>query len=195
MARSPENALVFNARGVAHAYGEQPTKARADFDDAICYSNGSLADAFANVGAYCIQVQEGAPGAHEAYDQAIRLSAKSSSGFALALHGRGCAGLILGKKESIDDLENAIRSAPCEELKEFMLRNTAKCEARARGVDADDALVKINKTGAFVGTKIGGFVGGKVGGVEIDPDQINWDEGDWPFDEAYGLMCSASRKQ
>ena len=75
--------------------------------------------------------------------------------FRAGLHGRGCAGLFLGKKESVDDLNNAIAQAPCQEAKELMVWNAAQCAAKARGLQVEEVLVKINKAGSVFGIQFG----------------------------------------
>jgi len=94
-----DHALLMNAQGVAYAKLDRLREARRCFDGAVAASNGKLADAYANLGAYWIQRGEGAEGAEAAFTKAIELS----GGSAIASHGRLCVRLVLGKATSDED--------------------------------------------------------------------------------------------
>jgi len=81
----PNQPLLRNARGVVFAGTGQTENS---FEDFLVASEASLslADAFANLGAYALLVKDGAKGGIQDYDKAISLSSE----FVLAFFGRGC---------------------------------------------------------------------------------------------------------
>jgi tetratricopeptide (TPR) repeat protein len=105
----PNHALLRNARGVVFAALGQANRA---FEDFVIASEKPphLADAFANLGAYAVQVKDGATGGIRDYDRAIALSPN----FALAHFGRGCLRVAMSDCEAGQkDLDNCWTLAEC----------------------------------------------------------------------------------
>ena len=105
-----KHVLLLNARGIVHAAKEKFSNAIVDFDEAIKQSKEQLADTYANIGCLRIQKKDGAKGALNAFNEALKISPD----FALALHGRGCVKLVLNKlQEAEEDFKNAEKNGIC----------------------------------------------------------------------------------
>jgi len=147
-ARKNRHALAFNARGVAHTHDNELGKARVDFAKAIKYSNGKLADAYANIGVLRIQKKDGARTAEKVFDRALKIS----PAFALALHGRGCVRQVLGEmSKAQEDLMKAEKNVSCAGWGALMSRNRLRIVAYWRGMTESELLAKIN-SGEEAGT-------------------------------------------
>ncbi len=106
---NPKHAMVLNARGVVYVAKKQWDNAIVDFTKATVL-NDSFADAYANLGTLAIHRSEGAHGALEDFNEALKLS----NDFAIASYSRGSVKLVLGNwKESREDIENATNSKEC----------------------------------------------------------------------------------
>jgi hypothetical protein len=101
---SPADVLLLNARGVVFGLNGQLPEARACFEAAVKASNSKSADAFANIGYFWIQSQEGAEGAEQAFTQAITIAKANGSSFSTAIHGRMCVRLVLKSTKAEGDL-------------------------------------------------------------------------------------------
>jgi tetratricopeptide (TPR) repeat protein len=84
LAASPKDAVLLNARGVAHAALGDTVAAARDFD-AARRSQPSLADVYANLGSLGIQRKRGSKGVSAAFEAALKLSPS----FAIPLVGQG----------------------------------------------------------------------------------------------------------
>ncbi len=84
LATNPKDALLLNARGVAHAALGETVPAARDFD-AARRSQPGLADVQANIGSLGIQRKRGSKGVSDAFEAALSLSPS----FAIPLVGRG----------------------------------------------------------------------------------------------------------
>lgn len=157
-----EHALAFNARGVAYASRNEFRKARADFDLALASSAHALADAYANIGALCLQRKDGASGGLTAFDAALQLSPC----FALALHGRGCVKTILSEFESAArDLEAARQHAGCLAARELLIANGLRYQAYWRGMTGQQLLASLS-AGEEAGTTFDARVAAAVSKAE-----------------------------
>jgi tetratricopeptide (TPR) repeat protein len=149
----PNHALVLNARAVFFAHRGMMERARADIEKTLKITQGRLADAWANLGYYWIQRQEGAEGAIRAFGKAIELSPN----FALAFHGRGCANLVLGKQEAKYDLAKATEYGSC--ATDVMAANYTQYalfySIRAGGGDPRQLLAEIQSPGTTLERRYG----------------------------------------
>jgi tetratricopeptide (TPR) repeat protein len=84
LATKPSDALLLNARGVAHAVQGRVDAALRDFNAAVA-SKPDLADSRANIGSVWLQQKRGSTGAAAGFESALKLS----SGFVIPLVGRG----------------------------------------------------------------------------------------------------------
>ena len=149
--KNGEHSLVYNARGVAYAHHNELGNARLDFAHASKSSNGTLADAYANIGALRIQKKDGAEGAKRAFDKALELS----STFALVLHSRGCVQLVLGKtSEAKKDFQEAEKYSTCPGGDVLMAQNRLRIVAYWKGMNEKELLAAIQS--------------GKAGGTTFD---------------------------
>jgi len=87
-----QHAMALNARGVVHALNREWDKAVTDLDDAT-KSDPRFADAYSSLGAMWIRKNDGAKGASKAFDKALQ----TSTNFHVALNGKACALLALGR--------------------------------------------------------------------------------------------------
>jgi len=141
----PNHAQSLNARAVIFAHQGMPERARADIEKVLIITGGQLADAWANLGYYWIQKQEGAVGAIKAFSKAIELSPN----FALAFHGRGCAQLVMGKKEAKDDFNDAMKYGGCADqaMRENYTRYVVAFSSKATGIDPHTLLANLQEPG------------------------------------------------
>lgn len=106
--------LICNARGVIYLQLEQFERANKDLSAAAVGSEGRLADAYANLGAYQIQKRADPEMGIKCFSQALKLS----KDFAFAYYGRACLRVIRGpldeeevKKAAAEDFEKALQHA------------------------------------------------------------------------------------
>ncbi len=145
---NPKHAMVLNARGVVYAAKRDLTLARNDFDNAISI-NQSFADAYANLGSRFIQMKDGAEGAINEFDKALRIS----PGFALALHGKGNVEVILFQIEEAEkNLNKAKEYGTCG--KELFNENIINIAAYVHGVDKKELIAMIPKDGDGIGMSL-----------------------------------------
>ena len=136
----PENALVFNARGVVYAAKGELDKARLDFYKATKKTNVPLADAYCNLGFLNIQKKDGAEGAIRHFTKALEISPD----FALALHGRGIIKVILFQIEKAEiDSEKAKKYGIC--ANELFRENFLNFAAYIRGIDKRKLVAMLPK--------------------------------------------------
>src|ERR1035441_878466 len=122
-------AMTFSARGVVSAARQNLSGALDDFDQALStYSR--FADAYANLGMRSIQKKDGATVALQRFERALELSPQ----YSLALHGRACIKMVLGK-DPTEDLTNAVRYAGCASTQALFRDNTVRIAAYWRGMD------------------------------------------------------------
>lgn len=137
--------LALNLRAVVFAHQGKLNQAREDIERVLKITDGQLADAWANLGYYWVQRQEGAQGAIRAFNRAIELSPE----FSLAYHGRGCVNLVLGKQEAKYDLSKATEYGSC--AADAMTANYTKFalfySIRAGGGDPKQLLAEIQNPG------------------------------------------------
>ncbi|GEM_PF-1101227 len=101
--------LALNARGVVYCALRQFDNAMSDFLNAVT-SNSRFADSHNNLGALAVQQKEGAQGALDDFNIALKISPD----FVLALYGHGCVKLIIGQwQEGKNDLQNSISKNNC----------------------------------------------------------------------------------
>ncbi len=109
LAVEPKHALALIGRGAALAATGEWDSALLNFEDAAAARPG-LADAHASLGTMWVQRRTGARGALEAFDRALVLSPD----FALALNGRGCARIALGRwEDALGDFKAAAQKTAC----------------------------------------------------------------------------------
>lgn len=109
LTRNPKHPMILNAKGVAQASRGEWDAALATLTRATMVES-TLADAHASLGMLWIQRRNGASGALDAFNDALRISAD----FALARNGRGCAYFALGKwKEAEADFLEDTTAAGC----------------------------------------------------------------------------------
>lgn len=107
--RLDSTCLSLNGRGVCYTALGQMSMAKQDFEDAIS-KNPNFADAYANLGARNIQMNDGASGALKRFNLAI----DNSPGFSLALYGRGCIKMIMNNQlEAKQDINKAMTAFSC----------------------------------------------------------------------------------
>lgn len=150
--KTPDNrhALALNARGVARCASGDHRTARVDFTDALALSNGQLADAHANIGVLSLQRKDGAAGGLQAFDNALQ--PELSPNFALALHGRGCLKVILGRFDDANgDLGRAEELTRSEQLVALYLANTVRYRAFWAGLQPNELLAMLS-SGEDAGT-------------------------------------------
>jgi tetratricopeptide (TPR) repeat protein len=131
----PNHALLRNARGVAFVAMGQ---AERSFEDFLAATENSpyLADAFANLGTYALQVKDGAKGGIKDYDKAIALSTE----FALAFFGRGCLRIASNDFEvGQRDLDRSWDLAQCS--RPFFLRALAQAREAAEDANIPEVVV------------------------------------------------------
>jgi len=142
LSRNPRHELSLNARGVVNAQMKNVSRAKRDFTEAAKVARSPLADAHANIGALWIQRKEGAKGAREAFDRALKIS----PAFALALHGKGCIELISRQfAEAGHDLKSADNEGMCFGL--FLFENQARYAAYATDTKPEELLAEIADPG------------------------------------------------
>jgi tetratricopeptide (TPR) repeat protein len=142
--------LLFNARGVAFARDNEPGKARVDFEEAVKFSKGKLADAYANIGVLRIQEKNGAEAAKEAFNKAIEITPT----FALAFHERACIRMVLAELAGVcDDFKTAEEYATCPAAAALMIGNRLQIAAYWRGMSRNELLAAI-RSGQESGTTL-----------------------------------------
>lgn len=150
---NPTNVLLLNARGVLFGLNGKLAEARASFEAAIKASNSKSADAFANIGYFWIQSQEGAEGAEQAFTQAISIAQANDSSFATAIHGRMCVRLVLKSAKAQEDLlEMYLPMTP--QADDAMNENLRSYVARIAPANSSmaDAIAKLQAPGMNLAT-------------------------------------------
>jgi tetratricopeptide (TPR) repeat protein len=145
--------LALNLRAVVFAHQGLLHRTRTDIERVLDITKGQLADAWANLGYYWIQRQEGAQGAVRAFDKAVDLSRE----FPLAFHGRGCVRLVLGQQEAKSDLAKAAEYGSC--AADAMTTNCTQYaliySIRAGGGDPKQLLAEIQSPGTTLNRRYG----------------------------------------
>ena len=141
----PNHILSLNMRAVVYAHQGKIEQTRADIKAVLKITRNQLSDAWANLGYYWIQRNEGSEGAIRAFSKALEISPD----FALAYHGRGCARLILRIKEAQDDFNRATKYGTCAEetMKENYSRYVLAFSSKAMGADPETMLANLQGTG------------------------------------------------
>jgi len=142
------NTLVLNARGVAYAAKGELDKARLDLYRAAQKNASCFADVYCNLGFLNIQQKDMAEAAVRYFSKALDISPE----FALALHGRGIAKLILNDKKAKRDIETGTKMSNCDTIKDLMVHNEVRYAARVSGMNLD-ILIKEAKMAGTVFTK------------------------------------------
>lgn len=150
---NPKSAMILNARGTVFAKKELFNNAITDFTKATMLKQ-DLADAYSNLGALAIQQMEGAKGALDDFNTALKITPD----FAIAFYGRGCIYTLLRDFDSAESdfiasiSKNAyISKIVCDNIEQY--RETiskqsnlvAKTDETNPGMNIDSQIERLKK--------------------------------------------------